>query len=244
MSRSSAGRMLLAGGIGYAIGSFPTADLVSRYVAHRNGAAKGIDLREAGTKNPGALNAAKVLGTKWGLLILAGDVLKGTSASAGGRRMAGGDGAYAAGIGAVAGHCFPVASGFRGGKGVATSAGTSIICFPAYMPLDLALAGASTFLSKGQAGKATYLASAVFTLAALLWNWRGLRNIWGPPATKWLPIYAAATSSLIAYKFLVAPPRSLEADGQPAEAELPPSAVSPVRTMSAEFEDTEGDVAS
>ena len=36
-----------------------------------------IDLREAGTKNPGALNAAKVLGTKWGLAVLAGDVAEG-----------------------------------------------------------------------------------------------------------------------------------------------------------------------
>ena len=236
MSKRRAGSILAATGLGYAVGSFPTADLVSRYVSRRNGV-KAVDLREAGTKNPGALNAAKVLGTKWGLIILAGDVLKGTVASAAGRRVAGGDGAYAAGIGAVLGHCFPVASRFRGGKGVATSAGTSIVCFPAYMPFDLALAGASTALSKGQAGKATYVASAAFTLVALLWHRRGLRNLWGPPPTKWLPIYAGATSAVIAYKFLTAPP--LPADAEPA-SDLMPS----VLQMPDGPDETEGEVAS
>ncbi len=203
--------LLLAGGVAYLAGSFPTADLVSKYVSRRNGHDGVIDLREAGTKNPGALNAAKVLGTKWGLTILAGDVAKGAIACVAGRRIAGDDGAYAAGIGSVVGHCFPLTSGFRGGKGVATSAGTSIVCFPAYMPFDLALAGATTALSKGQAGTATYLASGVFTLAATYWWRRQKTNLWGPKATKWLPRYAAGTSGIIAFKFLTAPPLPVEA---------------------------------
>ena len=53
-------RLLVAGGLAYLVGSFPTADLVSKYVSRRNGQDRAIDLREAGTKNPGALNAAKV----------------------------------------------------------------------------------------------------------------------------------------------------------------------------------------
>ena len=204
-------RLLVAGGLAYLVGSFPTADLVSKYVSRRNGQDRAIDLREAGTKNPGALNAAKVLGTKWGLVILAGDVAKGAIASVAGRGIAGGDGAYVAGIGAVTGHCFPISRGFRGGKGVATSAGTSIVCFPTYMPVDLGLAGATTVLSKGQGGIATYLASGVFTVAATYW-WKTRRgNLWGPKPTRWLPIYAAATSGIIAFKFLTAPPLPVEA---------------------------------
>ncbi len=205
MTSNATGGMLLAGALAYAMGCFPTADLASKLVARRDGTA-ALDLRQLGTKNPGALNAAKVLGTRWGLGILAIDALKGLLACLAGRRIAGDDGAYVAGIGAVVGHCLPVTNGFRGGKGVATSAGTSIACFPAYMPVDLALAGATTALSKGQAGKATYLASAVFTVAALYWHRTAKRNLWGPPASIWLPIYAASTSAIIAFKFLIAPP--------------------------------------
>ncbi len=209
MSEQKRVRHLLTAGVtSYLIGSFPTGDMVSRFVARRNNHGPPVDLRVAGTGNPGALNAAKILGTKWGLLVLAGDVLKGCLASIAGRRIADDDGAYVAGIGAVAGHCFPPWKGFRGGKGVATSAGTSIICFPAYMPFDLGLAGATVMLSKGQAGIATYLSSACFTGAAAYWCARRKGNLWGPRATRWLPAYAASTSALIAYKFLSAPAMS------------------------------------
>jgi glycerol-3-phosphate acyltransferase PlsY len=202
------GRLALAAAVGYLAGSFPTADFVARHVARRNNHERAVDLRAAGTKNPGALNAAKVLGTRWGLVVLGGDMLKGAVASHIGRFLARGDGAYVAGIGSVYGHCFPVWSAFRGGKGVATSAGTSIVCFPAYMPFDLALAGATAWLSKGQAGVATYISSGVFTAAALYWHRAGRGNLWGPAATRWLPIYAASTSTVIALKFLTAPPLS------------------------------------
>ena len=71
--------------------------------------------------------------------------------------------------------------------------------------VDLALAGASAWLTKGQAGTATYVASGVFTAAAAYWHVRAHGNLWGPKATRWLPIYAASTSAIIAYKFLTAP---------------------------------------
>jgi acyl phosphate:glycerol-3-phosphate acyltransferase len=200
--------LLTAAGASYLIGSLPIADTATRIAARRNSDAL-VDLRAAGTGNPGALNAAKILGTRWGLAVLTGDVLKGCAASIAGRRIAGDNGAYVAGIGAVAGHCFPLLSGFRGGKGVATSAGTSVVCFPAYMPFDLALAGATVTLSKGQAGMATYLASACFTAAAVYWHTRRKGNLWGPRPTRWLPAYAASTSALIVYKFLSAPAMSV-----------------------------------
>ncbi len=234
MRRSQTRRLWLAAGVAYLLGSFPTADLVSTFVARRSGDRAMVDLRETGTKNPGALNAAKVLGTKWGLLILAGDVSKGALAAMAGRRIAGDDGAYVAGIGAVVGHCLPIGSGFRGGKGVATSAGTSIVCFPAYMPVDLALAGATTVLSKGQAGAATYLSSGAFIAAALYWCRARRSNVWGPKATRWLPIYAASTSAMIAYKFLTAPPLPFE---------MPTHGASDRRSMSAPGLNTAGNQA-
>lgn len=202
--RNSAAKVGLAALAGYLAGTFPTADVVSRYAARNNGE-MAVDLRAAGTGNPGALNAAKVLGWKYGAVVLAGDLVKGVLASLAGRAVAGDSGTYAAGSGAVIGHCAPIWSGFRGGKGLATSAGTSLICFPAYMPIDVALAAGTLMLSRGRAGTATYVASAVFIGAAVYW-WRARKgNFWGPKPTVGLPLYALSSSAIIAYRFLAAP---------------------------------------
>ncbi|HUF52981.1 MAG TPA: glycerol-3-phosphate acyltransferase [Dehalococcoidia bacterium] len=194
-------RLLAVSIVGYLLGSFPTSDVVARVVARQNGG-KHVDLRTSGTQNPGALNAAKVLGARWGLVVLAGDVAKGVLASLAGRRVAGANGAYAAGTTAVIGHCAPPWNGFRGGKGVATSAGTSLALFPVYAPADVGLAAAVLALSRGRAEWATLSASGVFIAAATYW-WAGKKgNAWGPKATIGLPIYAAITSAVIAYRFL------------------------------------------
>ncbi len=63
--------------------------------------------------------------------MLAGDAMKGAAASLLGRQLAGDDGAYCAGTAAVFGHCAPVWSGFRGGKGVATTLGVVLAAMPA-----------------------------------------------------------------------------------------------------------------
>jgi glycerol-3-phosphate acyltransferase PlsY len=74
------------------------------------------------------------------------------------------------------------------------------------MPVDVSLAAATLALSRGRAGAATYIASAVFIAAALFW-WRGGKgNVWGPKPTIGLPLYAISSSAIIAYRFLKAPP--------------------------------------
>lgn len=208
--------LLAAGILGYLAGSFPTADLVSRYARRRKGDA--VDLREAGSGNPGAVNAATVLGRKRGLLVLGGDMIKGAAAVLLGRRTAGDSGAYLAGAAAVAGHCFPPWSNFRGGKGVATSFATALVCFPAYAPFDLAVFTTMFLFSKGRASlgaaapdaepparAAALLASGLFCAAAAYW-WRGGKgNLWGPKPTVGLPLYALATSGIIAFRLLTGP---------------------------------------
>ena len=139
--RQSGFQLLAVTVVGYLAGTFPTADIVARYVARGNDE-DTVNLRPAGTGNPGALNTAKILGWKWGAIVLGGDLVKGALASLAGRAVAGDSGAYAAGSAAVIGHCAPVWNGFRGGKGLAASAGTSLVCFPAYMPIDVSLAAA------------------------------------------------------------------------------------------------------
>ena len=73
------------------------------------------------------------------------------------------------------------------------------------MPIDIALAAATLMLSRGRAGTATYVASAVFITAAVYWWLRGRGNVWGPRPTIGLPLYAVATSVIIAQRFLTAP---------------------------------------
>lgn len=197
-------RLLAASIAGYLLGSFPTSDVVAGVVARRNGG-NHVDLRSTGTQNPGALNAAKVLGARWGLLVLAGDVAKGVVAAVAGRGLAGANGAYAAGTSAVVGHCAPPWNGCRGGKGVATSAGTSLVLFPVYAPVDVGLAAGVLALSRGRAEWSTFIASGVFVAAATYWWARRKGNAWGPDATIGLPLYAAITSAVIAYRFLTAP---------------------------------------
>lgn len=196
--------IVVAAVAGYLLGSFPTSDLIARLVARRNGGSS-VDLRRSGSQNPGALNAAKTLGARWGLVVLAGDIGKGIVASLLGRRIGGANGAYAAGTTAVLGHCAPPWNGFRGGKGVATSAGTSLVCFPAYAAFDVALAAGTLALSRGRTEWATFVASGCFVLAATCWWARQKGNAWGPKTTVGLPVYAAVTSAVIAYKFLTAP---------------------------------------
>jgi glycerol-3-phosphate acyltransferase PlsY len=203
------GRLVSATFAAYLLGSVQSADIVARLAARVDGSVPK-DLRAHGTGNPGGLNAAKVLGTSWGLAVIAADVAKGALASSVGRKLAGDAGAYAAGTGAVIGHCLPIWSRFRGGKGIATSAGTAAVCFPAYMPVDLAVAGGTLGLSRGQANFSAYMASTIFTVASILW-WRTRRaNLWGPAPTIGLPLYAVATSAVICWRFFTAPVRSTD----------------------------------
>ncbi len=195
-------RLWLAAVAGYLVGCVMTADLATR--AATRGGGDGVDLRATGSGNPGAGNAMANLGTRWGVAVLAGDMLKGAAGAQAGRIIGGDAGAYAGGTAAVVGHCFPAFAGFRGGKGVATSAGTTAVCFPAYIPIDVGLVALSWAASK-HAGKATAVASGVFVLAAVAWRTFRLPNAWGAKVTWGLPLYALATTAVITYKFLAAP---------------------------------------
>jgi glycerol-3-phosphate acyltransferase PlsY len=197
--------VLAAATAGYLAGTVPSADVATRLATGGD-----TDLREAGSGNPGAANAIKVLGPGWGYGVMAADVAKGAAACAVGRRVAGDTGAHVAGTAAVVGHCFPVWNGFRGGKGVAASAGQCLATFPAYTPIDLGVAAvtASSARWKQRAFAATAVASACWVGGAALWWRRGWPNLWGPAPSAGLPAAAAASSAVILYKFATArPPR-------------------------------------
>jgi glycerol-3-phosphate acyltransferase PlsY len=190
---ASVSRILAAAGVGYLAGTFPSADLATRLAHHG-------DLRSQGSGNPGALNAANVLGRGWGLAVLAADMAKGTAAGMAGRAIAGDAGAYAAATGSVAGHIAPVWQRFRGGKGVATSAGACLAVFPAYFPIDAAVA-LTTATATQEAERSMQIACAIWTPASVVWWQRKLPNAWGPTAGPGLAVFAGLSSAMILAKF-------------------------------------------
>jgi acyl phosphate:glycerol-3-phosphate acyltransferase len=195
-------RAVLAGVVGYVIGSAPSADVVTRLAA-----SEITDLRAHGSGNPGAANAMKALGRRWGLTVLAADIIKGVVAGRVGKVVAGSDlGIHVGSCAAVVGHCLPLHNGFRGGKGVATSIGQVLVSFPAYFPLDLAVAVGS-YLSprfRDRAFVANTAASVAWVVSSVVWWRRRLPNAWGPEPSVALPVAAIVSSTVIFGKFVAA----------------------------------------
>ena len=104
---------IFSGILAYCLGSVSVGIIVSRI-------AKGPDLHTVGSKNTGASNVLRTMGWKYGLITcligkwLIGDLY----------------GVLFCGIMVILGHNWPVFFAFRGGKGVASSCGVMLICFP------------------------------------------------------------------------------------------------------------------
>jgi glycerol-3-phosphate acyltransferase PlsY len=107
--------------IAYLLGSVSTAVLVGRRFF-------GIDIREYGSGSAGATNVYRVMGPKWGAIVMIADMLKGVLAVQLAfllpdyveNEMAFQNLQTLLGLAAVVGHIFPIWADFRGGKGVAT----------------------------------------------------------------------------------------------------------------------------
>ncbi len=110
--------------IAYALGSIPFGLLIVK-------ATRGGDIRDSGSGNIGAANVTRTAGAVAGLVTFILDAAKGYLPVWLAARWSGGSARWltVAAVCAVLGHMFPVWLGFRGGKGVATSAGAFIpIC--------------------------------------------------------------------------------------------------------------------
>jgi glycerol-3-phosphate acyltransferase PlsY len=104
---------------GYILGSVPTGLLA--------GWAYGVDVRQVGSGNIGTANVLRAAGKWAAFFTLFGDMLKGLIPVVLARLITDDEWTIAAvALAAVVGHCFPVFLRFKGGKGVATGAGTSI----------------------------------------------------------------------------------------------------------------------
>jgi acyl phosphate:glycerol-3-phosphate acyltransferase len=168
--------------VGYVLGSIPTGILVARWQ-------KGVDIRQHGSGNIGMTNVLRAVGKGAAALTLVGDLVKGlipvllacawlTSPWA----------ISLVALAAVIGHMYPLFAGFHGGKGVATTLGTSIPLLP--VPLLIAFVVWVVCIAlRRRVSLGSLAAAATLPIAALFW---------GPPAAYIL--YALVAAALIWYR--------------------------------------------
>jgi glycerol-3-phosphate acyltransferase PlsY len=109
--------MILLAAASYLLGSLPTGYMLMRATDRK-------DIRQFGSQSTGATNVLRVKGLRFALPVMIVDVLKGFLPAFAALRLFHAPGlAVVCGFLATAGHCFPFAIGFKGGKGMATSMG-------------------------------------------------------------------------------------------------------------------------
>ena len=132
--------------LGYLIGSVNFAVIFSKIIY-------GKDIRNSGSGNPGATNAVRIYGKKFGLAIFFCDFSKGMIAVAAAKLLvlltdAPYEAMLMAGFFAQLGHILPVFHRFRGGKGVATAVGAAFAVMPLTAVILLLLFGVMLWISK------------------------------------------------------------------------------------------------
>ncbi len=137
---------ILVAVVAYLMGSISTGLLIAKVF-------DGPNLREVGSKNTGASNVLRTMGLKSGLLTFVGDCLKSLLAALIGLWLLGHYGALWASFFVILGHNWPVFFQFKGGKGVASSCGMMIVCFPipaliSYV-VAIAIIASTKFISLG-----------------------------------------------------------------------------------------------
>ena len=126
---SLAVRYLITAVIAYLLGSVSFGMIVANLTG-------GPDLRTVGSKNTGATNALRTMGTKRGLIVFFADAFKAMLACAVGLWICGRNqagisyGMLLGGLFVVLGHNWPCFFQFKGGKGVASTCGVMLVCFP------------------------------------------------------------------------------------------------------------------
>lgn len=148
-------KILLFAVLAYFMGSLPNGVIIGKRV-------KGIDIRKHGSGNSGATNAYRVLGAKYGIIVLIADVLKGLiPVMLADMAGIGGIALILIGIVAVVGHSLSLFLNFKGGKGVATSLGVFLYLVPQVMLVVVAAFIAVVYTTR-------YISLASMVGAALL----------------------------------------------------------------------------
>ena len=141
-SASTVYPLLLAVLTGYLLGSIPMAAWVSRL--------RGVDIFSTGTGLAGAANVSRSVGRWPGGVVLVGDAAKGMLTVVAAYRL-GLEGGLVLlpAMAALAGHCRSVFTRFRGGDGLSTLVGITLVVLPMYSLLSLVTGGIVALIARG-----------------------------------------------------------------------------------------------
>lgn len=178
--------------VAYLLGSIPSGYLVARFV-------KSVDIRELGDHATGATNVSREIGRSAGIATAVIDIAKGAAAILLARAMQAPDIALIpVGLAVVSGHNWPIFLQFRGGGGLATTAGALIAALPRealIIVVPYALLGATVGRSIGQGLTGAIL---LVPFLALCW-WLG-----EPPALIILPVALGLLIGVYRYRGQIA----------------------------------------
>lgn len=181
--------------IGYVFGLFQTAYLYGKL--------HGIDIRNYGSGNAGTTNTLRTLGTKAGLIVLLGDIMKCILAIVLTNMLfqnSHPDDIYLlkiyAAAGAILGHNFPFYLHFKGGKGIAATAGMILSFHPWLIPMGVILFF-GTFFTTHYVSLGSLLVYAGFMIELVV---MGQMGIFGMPQAALNEMYVvAAFLTVMAY---------------------------------------------
>lgn len=159
MNEVALGWVIAAAVVGYFVGSINPAAIIAK--------ARGIDLNNSGSGNPGATNAARVMGRKTGILVLIFDVLKGLVPVLVFSAIASPPIGGVAGFAAILGHMTSPFLKGKGGKGVATTIGVLLGAEPLWL-IPVLVAFAIVFLIVRRTGIASVAGAMALIVTALI----------------------------------------------------------------------------
>lgn len=178
--------------IGYVFGLFQTGYIYGRI--------KGIDIREHGSGNAGTTNALRTLGTKAGVITFIGDCLKCVLAVLTVRLIF--SQSYGSvmplltvytGLGVVLGHNFPFYLKFRGGKGIASTAGLVLTLDPVLSLVAFATFGVAVGITK-YVSLGSLLLAAEFLAGVIIYGFSGKWDLSQPQLTEMYIVAAVITA--------------------------------------------------
>jgi acyl phosphate:glycerol-3-phosphate acyltransferase len=156
--------------VAFLVGSLNPATTIARVL--------GTDLASSGSGNPGATNAGRVLGRKWGIVVGVLDVLKGLVPTVVAGQVFGAHAAYAVGVAAVLGHIWSPFLRGRGGKGVATTLGAILGVHPWVALVVVLVFGVGVALTRWVAAGSIFGAVAMAVVAVLIWTGHAPGDVW------------------------------------------------------------------
>lgn len=182
MNSGEAGLTAVVIVVSYLLGSVPFGFMAARL--------RGVDITKRGSGNTGATNVLRTLGAAHAVPVLLLDIGKGAfSAYLGLRYLGVGSlGALIAGAAAICGHNWSVFLRFRGGKGVAASAGVVLVAFPTLM----AVAGGVFLL--------TVIVTRYVSLGSILGSWAAFLTSLSPGYGLWERVPVLILVCLITYQ--------------------------------------------